>query len=106
MQQTRLYNIYAITYFDLKCPLSGDQLVNVRVCLVQHNLGNAASFDELPLNTAVYTTSHVVGDVVHTVLYSGGAYLEMVMYVKIDAVISPDDGHFVWDATTSKYRNR
>ncbi|KAK2160559.1 hypothetical protein LSH36_130g00050 [Paralvinella palmiformis] len=66
--------------------------------------GHTSTFDELPLKIAIYTTSHVVGDVVHTVLYSGGTYLEMIMYVKLDAVISPDDGHLIWDGTTSQVK--
>ena len=67
-------------------------------------LGNTVTFDELPLTIAVYTTSHVVGDVVYTVLYSGGSFLEMALYVNLEVVISPDDGHFIWDNNTSEYR--
>ncbi|KAK2160558.1 hypothetical protein LSH36_130g00019 [Paralvinella palmiformis] len=65
---------------------------------------NTATFEELPLSIAIYTTSHVIGDVVHTVLYSGGTYLEMTIYVKLETAISPDDGHLIWDDTTNQVK--
>ncbi|KAK2154752.1 hypothetical protein LSH36_258g02034 [Paralvinella palmiformis] len=66
--------------------------------------GHTASFDELPLSIAIYTTSHVVGDVVHTVLFSGVPALERSTYVTLEAKISPDDGHLKWDSTTNQLK--
>lgn len=77
-------------------------LVPIITFLYLYCLGHTASFDELPLSIAIYTTSHVVGDVVHTVLFSGVPALERSTYVTLEAKISPDDGHLKWDSTTSK----
>ena len=71
------------------------------------HLGVGASFDELPLSIAVYT-SYSVGEVVHTISTPGPNSLELTTYVTISIQsVSPPDagGYFILDSSTSKHIN-